>query len=59
MKAECKYLDEIEVLKVQLAEAIASAEAWQENCRLTEDELAKERDRHASTIGKLAEWNRS
>lgn len=39
----------------QLAEAKASAEAWQENCRLTEDELEKERNKHADTIAKLAE----
>ena len=46
---------QIESLTAQLAEAKASAEAWQENCRLTEDELERERDRHADTIGKLAE----
>lgn len=38
----------------QLTEAKASAESWQENCRLTEDELEKERNKHAETIGKLA-----
>ena len=47
--------EEINRLTAQLAEAKASAESWQENCRLTEDELEKERDRHADTIGKLAE----
>lgn len=42
-------------LERQLAEAKASAEAWQENCRLTEEELEKERNKHADIIGKLAE----
>lgn len=46
--------EEIDRLTAQLAEAKASAEAWQENCRLTEEELEKERNKHADIIGKIA-----
>lgn len=42
-------------LERQFAEARASAKAWLENCHLMERELEKERNKHADTIGKLAE----
>lgn len=44
-------------LERQFAEARASAKAWLENCHLMERELEKERNKHADTIGKLAERN--
>lgn len=49
------WMDKCDRLTAQLAEAKSSAKAWQENCRLTEEELEKERDKHADIIGKLAE----
>ena len=52
-KQDCPYC-EIDRLTTQLSEARASAKAWQENCRLTEEELEKERNKHADLIGKLA-----
>jgi len=45
----------IDEYEKQLAEAKASAQAWHDNCNIMEAELDKERNKHAETVGKLAE----
>lgn len=42
-------------LKDELAEAQSSAEAWHDNCNIMEAALDKEREKHAATVGRLAE----